>query len=354
LRPLGPGLAIILLGCAADPVADLPDAAAHDTIQRVSPDLGAPDLLAPDVELAPDGGACSSTEGAGVDVPAGLSDHFKAWLAASGYEVDDFDRSDLSGGSFGGLASDSDCAKREPVIFVHGNADRALGGTYGGWSASLKHFVKQGYRRAELYGTTYGPASPLLMWDYTHSEENVMQVRTFIEAVLAYTGADRVDIIAHSMGVTMTRRAIKGGPGEDISGTFDVGPPLTDRVDTFVGIAGGNLGLSACYMTPAVPACSMTDGFYPGQLFLGEVIGQSTFIKELNETTGYEGAYRYSMWSVADEVVGGACLVWGSNTCKIPGHTAEKVYYVQPYGHYGMRDLTAEVQYQMVDNHSTK
>jgi hypothetical protein len=60
------------------------------------------------------------------------------------------------------------------------------------------------------------------------------------------------------------------------------------------------------------------------------------------------------MWSVADEVVGGACLVWGYNTCKIPGHTEDKVYHVQPYGHYGMRDLTAEVQYRMVSQHTVK
>lgn len=345
----------VLAGCAGDPIQHALDLAQSDA-SVVPSDLAAPDAApdaALDLSVSPDSGACASTLGAGIEVTAGLSAHFKAWLQANGYAAD-FDRDDLEGGSFGGLASDDDCIRRDPVVFVHGNADKALGGTFGGWTASVEHFVTLGHRQAELYATTYGPANPLLIWDYTHSRENILQVRSFIEAVLAYTGADRVDVIAHSMGVTMARKAIKGGPGEDQAGTFDLGPPLTDRIDTFVGIAGGNLGLSACYLTPAVPACSVTDGFYPGQLLLGEVIGQSALIQDLNQTSGYEGAYRYSIWSVVDEVVTGACLVWGYNTCQIPGHTAEKVYHVQPYGHYGARDLSANVQYQMVVNHVVK
>ena len=38
-----------------------------------------------------------------------------------------------------------------------------------------------------------------------------MKVRKFIEAVIEYTKADKVNVIAHSMGVTLSRGAIKGG-----------------------------------------------------------------------------------------------------------------------------------------------
>ena len=41
--------------------------------------------------------------------------------------------------------------------------------------------------------------------------EYIMYIRKFIEAVLEYTGADEIDVISHSMGVPLSRRALKGG-----------------------------------------------------------------------------------------------------------------------------------------------
>jgi triacylglycerol lipase len=40
-------------------------------------------------------------------------------------------------------------------------------------------------------------------------------IRAFIQAVLAYTGAPKINIISHSMGVAIARKAIKGGSGID-------------------------------------------------------------------------------------------------------------------------------------------
>ena len=53
-----------------------------------------------------------------------------------------------------------------------------------------------------------------------------------------------------------------------------------------------------------------------------------------------------------DEVVGGACLVWGRNTCRVPAHSGEKIYSSVPYGHLGSRDLSGQVQYNMVVSHT--
>ncbi len=294
---------------------------------------------------------CNASQGA--TVPAGLSSHFRQWLDQNGYGDFDFARTDISGGSFGGFADADDCVRRQPVIFVHGNGDRALGGSLGGWEDSLAYFNRQGYRRAELYATTYGPANPALSSGYYHSRDYLTHVRAFIEAVLEYTGADSVDIIAHSMGVTVARKAIRGGSASDrlAGGSYSLGGPLTAMVDTFVAIAGGNRGLASCYYTPGLPTCGTTNGFYPGSLLFGVVVGQSDFLRDLNSASRYEGAFRYSIWSRADQVVSGACLVWGHNTCRLPGHTGEKSYSSAPYGHFGLRDLTAAVQFRMVVDH---
>lgn len=297
------------------------------------------------------GPGCGSSQG--TSVPVGLSSHFRTFLAQSEYSGFDFNRADIDGGSFGGFASSSDCIERQPVIFIHGNSDRALGGGIGGWEDSVAEFTSRGYRRAELYGTTYGPASALQASNYYHSRENILQVRRFIEAVLDYTGADKVDIISHSMGVTLARKAIKGGSANDLAdgGDYFIGGSLSDRVDTFVGIAGGNQGLASCYLAPTTPTCGTTNGFYPGFPFGLSIIGQSNIIQDVNDTRGYEGDFRYSIWSTVDEVVGGACLVWGQNTCRVPGHTGEKVYGSFPFGHIGVRDHTTSVQFHMVANH---
>ena len=87
----------------------------------------------------------------------GFGEHFTAWLNNSQYNSD-FERSDLSGGSFGGFVSDVDCIKKTPVVFVHGNSDRAYGGVYGGFEELTNSLKEQGYRSSELYATTYGSA----------------------------------------------------------------------------------------------------------------------------------------------------------------------------------------------------
>ncbi|KAK6010714.1 hypothetical protein OSTOST_24233, partial [Ostertagia ostertagi] len=56
----------------------------------------------------------------------------------------------------------------------------------------------------------------------------------FIEAVIQYTGAKKVDVIAHSVGVVLARKALKGG-------------------------------LCVCQLAQTVPAwCNALDGLYPG------------------------------------------------------------------------------------------
>ncbi|MEM6930388.1 MAG: hypothetical protein AAF602_25855, partial [Myxococcota bacterium] len=129
-----------------------------------------------------------------------ITSDFETWLDANGYGSFDFERDDLSGGSFGGRNSPSDAVVRDPVIFVHGNGDRA-----DVWNPSRSAFLADGYTNAELYATTWGPASIAQVSQQYHSREHLEHLRAFVEAVLDYTGAAEVDIISHSMGVTLMR-----------------------------------------------------------------------------------------------------------------------------------------------------
>lgn len=290
---------------------------------------------------------------------SGFTSHFRQWLSANGYEPTyNLVRDDITGGSYGGKASSTDTVVNQPVIFIHGNSDKAIGtGKAGqsGWNASIEYFQSKGYKTSELYATTWGPADASLAAYQYHSKTNVMKLRKFIEAVKAYTGASKVDIITHSMGVTLARKAILGGYATDSleGGQYYVGAPLTSSVDTFVGIAGANLGLVSCYQTgPSSPTCGSTNGLYPGYWNGVGVSGRSAYLNNLMSSSKYEGAYRYTIWSTADEVIGYGGVVYGDYTSRVPGQTGEKVYSSYPYGHFNSKDLTQDVQYNMVRNHS--
>ena len=133
------------------------------------------------------------------------------------YSKFEFLRSDLNAASFGGKLSDEDLIFNRPIVFIHGNGDIAINGDFNtrGYSKVVQKYLAQGYRSSELYATTWGTGNPKDFYDNVHSNEFLNYLRNFIEAVLAYTQADQIDIIAHSMGVTMSRRVIKGGQVED-------------------------------------------------------------------------------------------------------------------------------------------
>jgi triacylglycerol esterase/lipase EstA (alpha/beta hydrolase family) len=73
---------------------------------------------------------------------------------------------------------------------------------------------------------------------------------------MKYTGSDKINIISHSMGVTLARRVIKGGVVNAAPQSFNLGPSLAGKVDTFIGIAGANYGLVACSMVPLYATCN--------------------------------------------------------------------------------------------------
>ena len=196
---------------------------------------------------------------------------------------------------FGGFGGGACTARRTPVIFVHGNGDRATNwdspvtGAIVSYTAPVRsvyqEFKARGYSDCELFGVTYlSPDEQESPQANYHRPEKYGILIRFVEAVKSYTGKDRVDIVAHSMGVSMMLAALTYE--DHVHG----GKNGWSGVRRFVNIAGGVRGLSACiaagFMNPFVSACGSQNvlneyvfGFYPDS---GQFLG-------FNEWTGDKG-----------------------------------------------------------------
>ena len=230
------------------------------------------------------------------------------------------------------------------MIFVHGNSDIGFGTggispTYPqtGFRKLATYLSGQGWSKNSLYTTTWGVANPNGVSSVHHAKEHIMMMRKFVEAVLNYTGAEKVVLIGHSMGVTVGRRVAKGGKATDTSGSYDVGAPLTNRIKTFIGLAGANLGLTACMGGGSIPTCSNVDGFNPG---MTAASGPSTFLKELNNDPTREADKVYTIWGTMDTTIGIIGLVWGKVTPRINDQIGEVKKTGADFNHFALRDNT--------------
>ena len=101
------------------------------------------------------------------------------------------------------------------VIFVHGNTRDA-----GDWDEpgrSVKQrFLEAGYSKQELWAPSYNGKStkenPRALQCRTDNTSNIPDLAAFVYAVLDYTGASKVDLVAHSVGVTLVRGMLKANP----------------------------------------------------------------------------------------------------------------------------------------------
>ena len=108
---------------------------------------------------------------------------------------------------------------RTPVIFLHGNNDTpfpTLCNAAGKIHDLAQAFVDRGYSPSEVWGLGYQgdqcdlAASPTNRSGVAHTTSaNVDDLARFVEAVLEYTGAKRVDIVGHSLGGTLAREWLR-------------------------------------------------------------------------------------------------------------------------------------------------
>lgn len=202
-------------------------------------------------------------------------------------------------GGFGGIHAGAPL-KHTPVIFVHGNQADAEN-----WFLVADEFKSlAGYTDQELYALSYNglengyagmptcctpsPRSESY-WQGTNppfdafccngghgasDDPNVPDLYAFVRAVQAYTGSQQVDIVAHSLGVTITRRML------------DLHPELRADVLAAVVIAGANHGTTVCRgLDTAYYGC---DEIAPGTAWLqhlnapGEAVGPTHWMSIYN------------------------------------------------------------------------
>lgn len=184
-------------------------------------------------------------------------------------------------GGFGGEERGK-ALRFNPVIFVHGNtADASFWRT--GTDTSLRvdvpnKLIAHGYANQELWGLSYNGAScgsGNTAGCGTANDVNIEDLYAFIQAVRAYTGSAKVDIVSHSLGVTVVRRAMQ------------LHPDLLSQIEDFVGAAGANHGTSVCR--------GFEDSFYgcnevaPGSAWLTALNGSDETPGEIRYMTIYDG-----------------------------------------------------------------
>ena len=167
---------------------------------------------------------------------------------------------------------------------------------------------------------------------------------------MKYTGAEKISVISHSMGVTLARRVIKGGWINYDTAPFDLGPSLGPKVDTFIGIAGGNWGIANCVIGPNIlPTCNALNGYYPGYA-IGP-LGLSTYLRDLNNDYNREGDHVISIFAYTDEMAGYGGLIYGRYTSLWPTVDKSKTFNFILNCHVKLRDETTADQYNLVTNH---
>lgn len=146
-----------------------------------------------------------------------------------------------------------------PVVFVHGN-----GGHAGHWSLEVpdgpwvnvrQHFLDAGYCPRQLWAMSYDGAGSYSTYD----DVNVPDVYLFIKAVRQYLDIRKVDVIAHSLGVTVFRKAAFVHPG------------LYKHVRRFVAIAGATEGTTTCRGSAERGLLHVCDEVAPGAKWLAEL-----------------------------------------------------------------------------------
>lgn len=193
-------------------------------------------------------------------------------------------------GGFGGGAG---AITHNPVIFVHGNTRTA-----NDFIANYKYFLSKGYTPNELWAISYGNNNAAMI---DSNDENAPDIAAFIEEVLRFAqtinpNVKQVDVVSHSLGPTIVRKAIKQYH-------------LEDKVGTHVMIAGANHGMELC--APGIN--TVCDELYPGSPWLAELNSPLENAGPTKQVTIYDGTGKYDIAFQGDRIKNSPAIEGGIN-----------------------------------------
>jgi hypothetical protein len=208
-------------------------------------------------------------------------------------------------------------ACKDAVVLVHGNS-----ATPASWNNTVNELYRRGYSPNELYLPDWGSKTCAACNNHSGSEET--PVRNAIVNAINASCTGRIDVIAHSMGVTLSIQQID----KLAASSF---------VDSFVGIAGATKGLWTC-------------GVYPFNVWSSTCgrNGLSISSPFLNSIANVPvGRDVYSIKSFIDQIVcaTGVCTVGGVHSSQIDGEDATFTYSL---GHFGLQTDTAVQQVNLI------
>lgn len=206
----------------------------------------------------------------------------------------------------------------DSVVLVHGNS-----GSPPDFDNTYVELRARGYTDAQIKLPDWGSKTCPACNDHSGSEET--PVANALTSAIASSCTGKIDVVGHSMGVTLAAREI-------------LKLNLAAKVDTFVGIAGAYRGLYSCGLYPynvVTPTCGSNG------LSIGSPLLNSLYAKKL-------ATREYSIKSYVDEIVcsTGTCLVYGVHSSSIAGENASYTY---PYYHYQLLWFTAILQADLID-----
>lgn len=214
------------------------------------------------------------------------------------------------------LSSQGFAACRDAVVMVHGN-----GGDAADWHNTYNELLNRGYAAQDIFRPEWG-SSCVACNNHSGSEE--VPVANALLDALNQSCTGKIDILGHSMGVTLAMKQV-----------IDLG--LQNDVEDFVAIAGAVRGLHSC-------------GYYPFNVYTstcgywGLSIG-SPFLYSIKNKPIANRVYSMKSWS--DQVVClGGCTVGGIHSSSIWGEQASYSYYL---GHFGLQTATYQKQVDLIE-----
>ncbi len=203
----------------------------------------------------------------------------------------------------------------DSVVLVHGN-----GGNASDWNNTYNELISRGYSNSDIYRPNWG-SSCVACNNHSGSEE--VPVGNALLDAYQNSCTGQVDVIGHSMGVTLAIKQI-----------IDLG--LENNVDDFVGIAGAVRGLKSCGYYP-YNVWSSTCGYWGLSI-------NSPFLNSINNQSFASQVYSIKSWY--DQIVcAGGCTVNGVHSSSIWGEDASFNYYL---GHFGLQSDTAIKQVDLI------